>query len=132
MKFAPKLTAKKSKTISIPDFPATITIKYIKPGVMQNIVQSTMNITSKQKDDTAKMTNEVSFNLTAKNRAIVTECMEGWSGFLGENGKPMKFNALNLAKMMDESDDFVAFVVKEHEQFAEEVEAEEEEAEKNS
>ena len=131
MKFAPKLTAKISKTIPIEGTDATISIKYIKPGTMQNIIQSTMNLVSKQADDTDKMRSEVSFNLTAKNRAIVSECMEGWSGFLNEVDKPLKFNAVNLNKMMDESDDFVAFVVSEHEKLAEEVEAKLEEAEKN-
>jgi hypothetical protein len=131
MKFAPKLTAEITKVIPIEGSDASITIKYIKPGVMQNIIQSTMNLVSKQADDTDKMRSEVSFNLTAKNRAIVQECMKGWTGFLNESDKPLKFNALNLTKMMDESDDFVAFVVAEHDKLAEEVESKLEEAEKN-
>lgn len=131
MSFLPKLTAKKTKKISVPGSDASITIKYIKPGVMQALIQSTLNVVSKQADASEKMMSEVSFNIFGRNKLIVQECVEGWVGFTNEEDKPLKFSAMNLAKMIEESDDFVDFIVKEHDKFTEEIEAEFPEIEKN-
>ncbi len=131
MSFTPCITSVIDKKIPVPDSEATITIKHIKPGIMQGIIQSTMNVVSKQQGDSEKMASEISFSMYSKNKAVVQECMTHWTGFKNEGGKNMKFNAINLLKMIAESDDFVDFVIKEHDKLDEEVAAEAGEAEKN-
>jgi hypothetical protein len=132
--FKPTLTAAKKKTIDIPEAKpkATITIQYIKPGIMQNITEASMNLTSKESDNERGMKSEISFNMTQKDRNIVRECMIGWSGFTGETGTKLKFGREALEDMIMESSEFVDFVVEEHKELAKEVEGKEEEATKNS
>lgn len=129
--FKPTLTAKISKTVDVPEANATITFDYIKPGVMQDISNSAMKLTSAESEDSGSMKSSIAFNMSLKDRNIVRECMTGWSGFTGKSGSALKFSALALEDMMKESVEFVEFVVEEHGKFAEEVEGEAEEAEKN-
>ena len=132
MGFSPRITSDISEAYQVPESKKSfITIKYIKPGVMQTLTQASMSVVSKQEKNSEKMVAEVSFDMHARNRDIVTACFEGWSGFEGKDGKPMKFTAANLVSMMDESVEFVDFVVECHEKLAETVEAETKVAEKN-
>ena len=129
--FKPTLSAAINRTVPIPDSDATIKIHYIKPGIMQDISQASMQLTSKETEASSGMRSEISFNMTKKDRAIVAECMDGWSGFTNKDGKALKFSQGALSDMIKESTDFVAFVVEAHDDLTEEVESEEEEAAKN-
>ncbi len=129
--FKPTLTAKLEKTIDVPESDASITINYIKPGVMQDITNSAMKLTSAESDDSGGMKSSIAFNMSLKDRNIVRECMKGWTGFTGKSGSTLKFTQSALEDMMKESTEFVDFVVEEHEKYAEEVEGELEDAEKN-
>lgn len=130
--FTPAITAEISKTIDVPGSEATITIKYIKPGVMKDISDSSMKITSSETDDSGGMRSSIAFNMSMKDRNIVRTCMKGWTGFTGKSGAALKFSAEALEDMIRESTKFVEFVVEEHKKYSEEVEAEQEEAAKNS
>lgn len=129
--FAPKLTGKITKDLHIEGHDAIVVIKYVKPGVVQKILQSTLNVIAKQGKGQEDMVTEIGFRLYDRNVLLVKECAIGWTGFKDEDGKEMKFNATNLEKMIQESDEFVDFVAAGHEKFSEEVQAEMEEAEKN-
>ena len=128
--FSPTLTADIEETFDVPESDAKVTIKYLRPGVMNTIVQSSMQMTAKQQD-TAGMKSEIAFNMTKKNRDIVFACVKGWSGFTNKESKPMKFTQPNLAQMIDESDEFVEWVVEKQEEMANDAEAEKEAVEKN-
>lgn len=129
MAFVPRITTAVTKKIDIEGHDASITIKHIKSGVMQVINQDSMVVESKQSD--GGMQTGITLNLTKKNRAIVMACVTTWAGFKDDNDRPLKFSALNLAKMCDESTEFVDFVVAEQEKLDAEVSAEEESEEKN-
>ncbi len=129
--FSPTLTAKISKTIDIPEIEASVTMGYVKPGIMQDITNTAMKLTSSESDDSKGMKANISFNMSLKDRMIVRECMEDWTGFKNKSGGKLKFSKAALEDMMKESTEFVDFVVEEQEKYAEEVEAELEDAEKN-
>jgi hypothetical protein len=127
--FSPKLTTAVTKKIDVEGHNASITIKHIKSGIMASINQDSMTVESRQGD--GGMQTGITLNMTKKNRAIVTSCVTGWSGFEDDNGRPLKFSTANLIKMIEESNDFVSFVVEAQEKLNTEVEAEEEAEEKN-
>lgn len=127
--FEPKITTVATKTLPIEGHDAAITIKHIKSGQMQSIDQDSM--VTEYKQGQSGMEIGLTVNSTKKSRAIVTACVSGWEGFKDVNNKPLKFSALNLMKMIDESKEFVDFVVEEHDKFASEIESEKEEEEKN-
>jgi len=127
--FKPQITTALTKKIDIPESEATVTIKHIKPGLMQAIVQGSMSVVSKQKDQ--GMVQEVGFNLVKRSRDIVMASITAWSGFSDAEKRPMKFSSLNVAKMIDESSEFVDFIVAEQEKLNVEYEAEQEAVEKN-
>lgn len=128
--FKPQITASVTKKIAIPESEgASITIKHLKSGIMQAIVQKSMQLTSKQ--GATGMASEIAFDLTQKPRDIVNACLTGWAGFKDESGKVLKFTPLNVAKMIDESTEFVDFVVSEQEKLDGEVSGAEEEVTKN-
>lgn len=130
--FTPTITAELSKTIDVPGAEATITILYIKPGVMKDITDQSMKLTSSETDDSGGMKSSIAFNMSMKDRNTVRTCMKGWAGFTGKSGAALKFSASALEDMIKESTEFVEFVVEEHKKFSEEVEGEQEEATKNS
>lgn len=130
--FIPTITAELTDTIDVPGSKATITIRYIKPGVMKDITDQSMKLTSSETDDSGGMKSSIAFNMSKKDRDIVRTCMIGWSGFTGKSKATLKFSASALEDMIKESTEFVKFVVEEHQRFSEEVEGEQEEAAKNS
>ena len=130
--FNPTITAELSKTIDVQGAEASVTIKYIKPGVMKDISDQSMKLTSSETDDSGGMRSSIAFNMSMKDRNIVRTCMKGWTGFTGKSGSALKFSAGALEDMIKESTEFVEFVVEEHKKFTEEVEGEQEEAAKNS
>ena len=130
--FKPTLTSTRFKTIDIPGSNASITIKYIKPGEMQDIVDSSMKLGSSESEGSASMQMNIKFNMSLRSRNIVRACMDSWSGFTNKSGGKLKFSAGALEDMIKESTEFVDFVVEEHEKYAEEIEGKEDEAEKNS
>jgi hypothetical protein len=128
--FKPTLTAAIEETIDVPDSDATVTIKYLKPGVMAAITNESMKLTAKQQDS-GGMNSEIAFNLSKKNNDIVLACVKGWSGFTDDASNTMKFSQANLLKMIDESEEFVSWVVEQHEKLSNRVESEQEAATKN-
>jgi hypothetical protein len=129
MAFVPRITTAVTKKIDIEGHDASVIIKHIKSGAMQTINQDSMVVESKQGD--GGMQTGITINLTKKNRAIVMACVTNWAGFKDDNDRPLKFSALNLAKMIDESSEFVDFIVSEQDKLDEEVSAEVEAEEKN-
>lgn len=130
MGFNPTLTAVISEDFDVPDSEATVTLKYLKSGVMSNITQASMQLTSKQQD-AGGMNAEIAFNMSKKNRDICLACVTGWSGFTDDEKNKMKFSQSNLLKMMDESEEFVNWIIEKQEKLTSTVEGEEEEVEKN-
>jgi len=128
--FTPTLTADIEETFEVEESDAKVVIKYLRPGVLNTITQSSMQLSAKQ-HDTADMRSEISFNLTKKNRDIVFACVKKWSGFTNSDSEPMKFTRNNLAKMIDESDEFVDWVVEKQEGMAEKIESQGEAVAKN-
>ncbi len=124
--FRPTLTDEVKKTIDVPDSPASVEIRALKDGEMELIRQDTLDTSS---DGEGNMT--IGFSLSKRRRAVVEACTVGWSGFTGVQGKALKFNQGNLARMILESTDFVEWVYEEHTKLIEEVESEAEEVEKN-
>ena len=130
MGFKPTLTAAVIRQIPVPDSKATVEFTCIRSGVMANLTNASMGVVSKQSG--SGMNAEISFDTTKKNRDIVNACVTDWSGFKDENGNNLKFNAKNLATMMDNSSEFTDWVVETHEKIFAEVEGSEEEVTKNS
>jgi len=128
--FKPTLTAAIEETLNIPDSDATVTIKYLKPGIMAAITNASMQMTAKQQDS-GGMNSEIAFNISKKNKDTVLACVKKWSGFTDDVGNTMKFSQANLMKMIDESDEFVTWVVEQHDKMSSRIEGEQEEAAKN-
>lgn len=128
--FSPTLTADIEKIFEVPESDATVTLKYLRPGVMNSLIQASMQMTAKEQD-TPGMKSEIAFNMTKKNRDIVFACVKGWSGFTNKESEPLKFTQANLGKMIAESDEFVEWVVEKQEEMANSAESEKEAAEKN-
>jgi len=127
--FKPQLTAVISKVLSIEGSTATVTIKYLKSGQMQGILQNSMDVISKP--GPAGMETSITSNSSKRTREIVLACVTDWSGFKDENDRNMKFTPLNLNKMMEQSSEFVEFIVTAQDDLITEVEGEEEAVEKN-
>jgi hypothetical protein len=127
--FKPQLTAVISKVLSIEGSTATVTIKHIKSGQMQNILQNSMEVISKP--GPSGMETAIISNSPKRTKEIVLACVTDWSGFKDENDRNMKFTPLNLNKMMEQSSEFVEFIVAAQDDLIAEVEGEEEAVEKN-
>jgi len=131
MSFKPTLTAAIERTFDVPDAEnSTVTIKYLKPGILDNISNASMQMTAKQQDS-GGMNSEIAFNLSKKNRDIVLACVKSWTGFTDDATNRMKFTQSNLLKMIEESSDFVAWVIDKHNELTAEIEGEQEEVTKN-
>jgi len=127
--FKPTVSANPPRVVPVPDSTATVEITYIKPGIQRTIESNSMSAASKQTNSGMNM--EIGFNTDKRERDIVQACCTGWTSFTDEYGNNMKFNAKNLALMLQENG-FVEWVVEEHEKIAAEIEGAEEEATKNS
>jgi len=131
-----RLTAKREKTIEIPGDGdgAKVTIMALPPSKIRQINKRVNRMTVDP--ETGKTVVEVAYIDRA--RLIATACITDWAGMYDHNGIPMPCNQKNIARAADfvvKTEDgpveFYDWVAQQHDSFADEVAAEEAEAEKN-
>ena len=100
----PKLTAKLSRTFSIPGCPdkSQLTIKHLKPGEIQKIEADFTEWTGKAGKNDEAFTTELKFNPTMQMRAVRVASVEGWKGFRGLNDEILECSKKNLNMYLDE------------------------------
>lgn len=124
-----KLTAKRSKWFTVPQDKTgetKIEIVYLKPGAVADIEAKANKMVGKQIGE--EFHTEIGFRLNERMKAYVLASVISWEGFLGINEKPLPCSDTNKLQVIKEFAWFGEFVEKCREEFAEEVEADEEEA----
>lgn len=127
-----KLTTKKKKWFALPEDPTgetQVEIVHLKPGEVADIEAKANQIIGKQYGD--DFHTEIDFKLNERGKTYVLRSVVDWKGFIGLNGKPLVCNDANKLKVINEFDWFITTIEGFRENLAEEVEAEEEDAEKN-
>ena len=127
-----KLTAKKKKWFTIEQDPSgetQVELVHLKPGEVANIEAKSNQIIGKQYGE--DFHTEIDFKLNERGKAYVLKSVVEWKGFLGLNDKPLPCNEANKLKVINEYDWFIGAIETFREELADEVEADEEDAEKN-
>ncbi len=127
-----KLTSKKKKWFVIDKDPSgetQVEVVHLKPGEVADIEAKSNQIIGKQFGE--DFHTEIDFKLNERGKTYVLRSVVDWKGFLGVNSKPLACNETNKLKVINEYDWFVSLIEEFREELAEEVEAEEEDSEKN-
>lgn len=127
-----KLTAKRSKWFPIEQDPSgetQVEIVHLKPGEVADIEAKSNQITGKQFGD--DFHTEIGFNLNDRLKKFVCRSIVNWKGFTGVTGQPLACSDKNKLAVLAEFEWFGDAIEKFREEYAEEVNAEEESAEKN-
>ncbi len=127
-----KLTSKKKKWFIIEQDSSgetQVEIVHLKPGEVADIEAKTNQIIGKQYGD--DFHTEIDFKLNERGKTYVLRAITDWKGFVGLNDKPLTCNETSKLKVINEYDWFIDAIEKFREELAEEVEADEEDAEKN-
>ncbi len=127
-----KLTSKRKKWFPIEQDPTgetQVEVTHLKPGEVADIEAKTNQIIGKQYGE--DFHTEIDFKLNERGKTYVLRAVTDWKGFLGLNDKPLVCNETNKLKVINEYDWFIASIEKFREELADEVEADEEDAEKN-
>lgn len=126
-----RLTNKKTKQVFLPNDQdgASVTIKYLKPGIRERIDSLSNDITASGVDGDMETT--VKFNLLKKRKMFLEEVIDGWSGFFDSKGKELSVTAKNIGLVDNEIDNFYTWLFEESEFYIEEI-AEQLEAEEGN
>ncbi len=126
-----RLTEKKTKTVYLPDDPdgASVTIKYLKPGIRESIESQSNDISATGSG--GDMETVVKFNLPKKRRLFLEAVIDGWAGFFDKKDRPLSVSPRNIGRVDEEIDNFYSWLQAESDMFIEEVEELEEESIKN-
>lgn len=124
-----KLTAKRTKWFTVPQDTSgetKIEILHLKPGVVADIEAKANKMVGKQIGE--EFHTEIGFRLNERMKAYVLASVVDWKGFQGINDKALPCNDPNKLSVIKEFGWFGEFVEKCREEYALEVEADEEEA----
>lgn len=127
-----KLTAKRTKWFIVPQDKTgetKIEILNLKPGAVADIEAKANKMVGKQIGE--EFHTEIGFRLNERMKAYVLASVVAWQGFQGINDKALPCNDTNKLTVVKEFGWFGEFVEKCREEFAAEVEADEEAAEGN-
>jgi len=127
-----KLTAQRKKWFVLPQDETgetKVEIIHLKPGEIAEIDEKANQVVGKQSGE--EFITEVGFSMGVRRREIVKDSINEWEGFLGLNDRPLACNDANKLKVLKEYKWFFDQVEEFRESLAEEVEEEEEGAEKN-
>lgn len=127
-----RLTTERVKTVNVPGDP---------DGGYVNIRLLSVDERARIESNTSKVdivNNGFTVNVYQRDNGVASACLKGWGNMYDAQGKELKFNNNNLAKLGQLSIDvddkkirFLKWIADEHDKFVEEVEAESKEAAKN-
>jgi len=127
-----KLTAKQTRWFTLPQDKSgetKVEILYLKPGQVADIEAKTNQVTGKQSGD--DFHTEIDFNLTKRTKTFVTKSIVAWEGFNGINDKALSCTDANKLKVLEEFAWFGPQIEEFRTEYAEEIEVDQEEVEKN-
>ncbi len=127
-----KLTAKRKKWFVLPQDESEETkveIVHLKPGEVAEIDEKANSVVGKQSGD--EFVTEVGFSMGIRRREIIKRSIADWAGFLDLKGRPLVCNESNKLKVMNEYEWFYDQIEEFRTTLTDEVEADEEGAEKN-
>ena len=127
-----KLTAQKKKWFVIPQDESgetKVEIIHLKPGEIAEIDEKANSVVGKQSGD--EFITEVGFSMGVRRREITKAVINAWEGFVDLKDKQLACNAPNKLKVLGEYKWFYDQIEKFRDELAEEMEDEEEGAEKN-
>jgi hypothetical protein len=127
-----KLTTRRTKWFVLPQDESgetAVEILHLKPGKLAEIESLSNKVIGRTVR--GKFDAEIDIDPHVRMTEIIKASIVDWKGFLNESGKPMKCTDANKLKVLNDFDWFFAQIELFRTELAEEVEAEQEEAEKN-